>query len=74
MLVLPEQYYQYLNIEVQIIDVNDNAPKFPQGDLVFDFEENSRKPISLDSFMAFDVDLGKQLRRRRFEVDEEAAG
>ena len=59
MLVLPEQYYQYLNIEVEVNDVNDNVPKFPQGDLVFDFEENSRSPISLDSFMAFDVDLGK---------------
>ena len=60
MLVLPEQYYQYLNIEVKVNDVNDNVPKFAQGDLVFEFEENSRKPISLDSFMAFDVDLGKK--------------
>ncbi|XP_039255860.2 protocadherin alpha-4-like [Styela clava] len=58
--VLPQKYFQLIETDVTIDDVNDNTPTFPHEILHLNVSENWSlgEVINLDSFQAKDNDIG----------------
>ena len=46
-------------MEIEVIDQNDNAPRFQQETINIEIFENSHAAYSLDHQMAYDPDIGK---------------
>jgi len=74
-------YYgvEVFNLEIEVIDVNDNKPKFPVAKIDVNVSESTTTNdiISLDAYMAIDLDSGKNSEIRysltsceEFSVDE----
>lgn len=55
-------YYgvEVFNLEIEVIDVNDNKPKFPVAKIDVNVSESTTTNdiISLDAYMAIDLDSG----------------
>ena len=54
---------EIIHTNIQVNDINDNAPIFPKDYIAVNISENSPKgtSINLDRFQAVDRDIGKHL-------------
>ena len=48
-------------MSIEVIDQNDNAPRFQQETINIEIFENSHAAFSLDHQMAYDPDTGKYI-------------
>ena len=67
-MVLPQAYYQDLSVTIELLDQNDNAPRFQQEVINVEMFENSRAAHSLDNQMAYDPDTGEFFLKNFFRL------
>jgi len=56
--VKPNQYFQIIRVNINVVDINDNAPIFPQTRLSLEIKENSAIGTSFFVPLAVDADSG----------------
>lgn len=66
--IMPQIYFQMVNLKITILDINDNAPIFRDNLQPLNISENAVKgtSINIDLYRARDSDLGKLVLIRMF--------
>jgi len=70
--VLPHRYYRILKVSIEVIDVNDNAPAFPQPRLSLEMKESSPIGSRVPVPAADDPDAG-EFGVQRYELVESSS-